>query len=134
MTASYLDASALVKLVALERESHALRDHLVQYERLLTSRLVSVEVSRALARRGPASVRVGAEQVARVFEHLMLIEIDAAVASVAAQLEPPGLRSLDAIHLASALAVGNELVTMITYDVRLASAARTMGLTVVAPA
>lgn len=64
---------------------------------------------------------------------MQLIELDAATARFAGELEPAALRSLDAIHLASALAVADELEAFITYDSRLADAARNAGLTVVTP-
>ena len=62
-----------------------------------------------------------------------LIELDAATAAHAARLGPPTVRSLDAIHLASALTVGADLHAFATYDARLAEAARLVGLPVVQP-
>lgn len=105
MNSCYLDASALVKLVTDETETATLRAHLGRYAGRSTSRLAAVEVPRALARKGPASL-----------------------------LEPRLLRSLDAVHLASAISLGDELEVFITYDLRLADAARGAGLTVLAPA
>jgi len=130
----YLDASALVKLVTREVETDALRDHLLRYSSRATSRVAAVEVPRALARRGAESVSVGGEAVAEALDGLMVVELDEAIASAAANLEPVSLRSLDAIHLASALAIRDDLDALITYDLRLADAARAAGLTVIAPA
>lgn len=134
MSLCYLDASALVKLATRETETDALRDHLLRYSGHVTSRLAAVEVPRALARRGTESMSVGSETVADTLEGLMVVEPDAAIVTTAASLAPPFLRSLDAIHLASALSIGSELDALITYDLRLANAARAAGLTVVAPA
>lgn len=62
------------------------------------------------------------------------MELDGATSESTARIGPSTLRSLDAIHLASALAVGPELEHLVTYDARLADAARVAGITVVAPA
>lgn len=133
MTTCYLDASAIVKLATAEADTDALREHLATYDSRITSRLATVEVPRALARRGAESVAIGAEPLHVVLASLQLVELDGVVAARAAALEPATLRSLDAIHLASALAIGDELAALITYDARLASAARAAGLTVLAP-
>jgi len=130
----YLDASAIVKLVSPELETDALRDHLLRYSGRVTNRLAAVEVPRALARRGPDSVNAASGTMAEILEALVILELDEAIALTAAVLEPPQLRSLDAIHLASAIAVGPDLETLITYDARLAAAGRAAGLPVVAPA
>ena len=134
MSACYLDASALVKLATREVETDALREHLVRYPTRATSRLATVEVPRALARKGPDSFAAGGEAVAETLEGVILIEFDEGIANTAAALDPPSLRSLDSIHVASALSLGGELEAFITYDTRLAAVARTAGLTVVAPA
>jgi predicted nucleic acid-binding protein len=134
LRACYLDASAIVKLATVEAETAALREHLAQYDARVTSRLSAVEVPRALARRGPDSVRVAADALTEVMGSLQLVELTEEVASHAATLEPATVRSLDAVHLASALAVGTDLEALITYDTRLAAAARASGLTVQAPA
>jgi uncharacterized protein len=123
-----------VKLATVEPESDALREHVAQYDAHLTSRIAAVEVARALARRGPESVAVGSQPLSELLRSLQLVELDETVGLRAAALEPPTLRSLDAIHLASALVIGEELTAMITYDTRLASAARAVGVTVLAPA
>jgi predicted nucleic acid-binding protein len=87
-----------------------------------------------LARRGPDSYTAGAATLAETLEGLVIVELDESMASIAATVEPSQLRSLDAIHLASALALGPDLETFVSYDARLADAARAAGLTVVAPA
>jgi predicted nucleic acid-binding protein len=94
-----------------------------------SSRVSVVELSRAAARRGPrASAGVSA-----VLEALAFIELDAGLAAEASSVPPATLRSLDAIHVASALAVGESLAGFVTYDIRLAEAARLAGLPVIAP-
>ena len=133
MTSCYLDASAIVKLTTLEAETEPLRAHLAQHQRMITSRLATVEVARALLRRGPASVDAGAAGIQAAFDYLQLVELDEPIARMAADLAPETLRSLDAIHLASALAIGDELAEFITYDARLATAARAAGLEVGSP-
>lgn len=133
MTACYLDASALVKLATSEAETAALRAHCAGYDVRITSRLATVEVTRALLRRGLESAAL-ADAVGEAFTGLAVLELDEAVADAAGRVAPSVLRSLDAIHLASAMAVGDELGVVLTYDRRLADAAREAALSVVAPA
>ena len=64
---------------------------------------------------------------------LDLIRIDAARYTAAGVVDPPELRSLDAIHLAAALSLADDLEGLVTYDGRLAAAARAHGITVVSP-
>jgi len=125
---AYLDTSALVKLVVAEPQTAALRDALAGWSRRATSALAEVELLRAAARVGVVAAAT------RVLGEISLIEVDAAVLRRAAHVPPPSLRSLDAIHLASALALGDTLGTVLTYDARLADAARVHGLEVRAPA
>lgn len=128
----YLDSSAIVKLVVPELESRALRRYLaVRYERV-ASALVRVEVFRALRREHawePAT-RHGAEQA---LESIALVAIDEPVLRAAAHLQPERLRSLDAIHLATALSL-DDLEALVTYDQRLRDATVAAGLNVAAPA
>jgi predicted nucleic acid-binding protein len=131
--ACYLDASALVKLATPESESDALRAELDSYDARVTNRLATVEVARALLRRGAASAAL-LDAVAEAFTGLAIMELDGAIAEPAGRIGPPTLRSLDAIHLVSALSLREELEALVTYDTRLADAARAAGLTVLAPA
>ena len=126
----YLDASAAVKLVVSEPESASVRQFLADSVTRVSSRVLAVELMRAVGRRSPDSL-AHARSLLGVME---FVELDESVAERAAELEPVGLRSLDAIHLASALALADELDAFITYDARQADAARALGLTVVAPA
>jgi len=130
----YLDSAALVKLVRVEAESQALVDWLNGQagQRLVASALVEVEVPRALRRSQPAVLGAVAATLARIDR----IEIDAAVRATAAAYVDPALRSLDAVHLATAdqlVASGKKVVAFVTYDTLLAAAAQAAGLDVVAP-
>lgn len=132
MRTCYLDASALVKLATPEAETDALRAALDTYDARVTNRLATVEVARALHRRGVESAMLTAD-VSEALSGLAITELNPAIAETAGRLGPPTLRSLDAIHLASALALEAELDVLVTYDARLADAARAAGLEVVAP-
>lgn len=126
----YLDSSALVKLVVREPETDPLLAFLRMQPRQVTSRVATVEVPRAVARRGPA----GWQTAADVLASLDLVELDGALALAAAAVEPVSLRTLDAIHLATALALRDDLAAVVSYDHRLVDAARAAGLPVVSPA
>jgi len=127
----YLDSSALMKLVRHEQETTALGEWLdLRPEHpVVTSELGRVEVLRASAKVG---ARVLAEARAVVGD-LDLVPLDRAVQDVACDLGDPLLGTLDALHLASALLLGEALKTFIAYDHRLADAARVAGLAVTAP-
>jgi predicted nucleic acid-binding protein len=127
----YLDSSALVKLVLPEEESGALLESLSVWPVRVTSELARVEVMRAARR---ATARLGAEKRAEeVMAGLYLLKIDSDILTGAARLEPRILRSLDAIHLASALSLGTDLGAIVIYDGNMASAAAGHGLRVLAP-
>ncbi len=129
MTTVYLDASAIVRVVADEPGRAATVAFLREHDTRVTSVLSAVEVPRAVARK-----RVDAALAASVFlEDLVIVALDRTIVSRAAGLAPPALRTLDAIHLATALELGRELEAFVTYDERLGDAARTMGLPVEAP-
>ena len=128
----YLDASALVKLVLTEPESLALETYLGGAEPL-TSRIATVEVRRAVARVRPMD-DAAESMIDALWRRASVIELHAAIAATAGRLDPPILRSLDAIHLASAASLGEEIGDFVTYDRRLAGSARSLGLSVVAPA
>lgn len=130
-TLLYLDSSALVKLVLPESETAALLSIFPRFAGVVSSALAEVEVHRAVWRvsSNPKTRQHAGEVLARVD----LIEIDDPILNVASVLEPKTLRSLDALHLASALSLGPDLEALVTYDVRLAEAARDAGLEVLAP-
>ncbi len=129
MTLVYLDASAIVRIVADEPGRAATVAFLREHEARATSVLSTVEVPRAVARKR-ADAALGA---AAFVGDLVVVALDRTIVSRAAGLAPPGLRTLDAIHLATALEFGRELDAFVTYDGRLGDAARAMGLPVAAP-
>jgi predicted nucleic acid-binding protein len=129
MAVTYLDSSAIVKLAVRENESIALRRYLRRRRPLVSSSLARTEVMRALLPGGDSSVAAGR----KVLTRLDLIRISGGVLDDAAVLLPADLRSLDAIHLATARRLGRDLGGIVTYDERMAEAARHLGHRVVAP-
>lgn len=127
----YMDASALVKLVIIEDESDALREYIGEGATLISSRVAEVELRRVTGRQSERPADATIEAVLRATS---LMELDALIAATAGRIGPATLRLLDAIHLASALAMGDELDAFVSYDGRLADAARGAGLRVVSPA
>lgn len=125
----YLDSSALVKLVIAEPESPGLRRYLGGEPERASCALGRVEVLRAVRGHGPAALT----RARRLLARLYLVQIDDALLEAAANLDPRVLRSLDAIHLAAAQVFGDELRALVTYDRRMAEAARLVDLAVVAP-
>ncbi len=129
MTMVYLDASAIVRIVADEPGRAATVAFLRDHETRVTSVVSTVEVPRAVARK-----RADAVLAAEAFlTDLVVVGLVSGIVSRAATLTPPALRTLDAIHLATALELGRELDAFVTYDTRLGDAARSMGLPVAAP-
>jgi uncharacterized protein len=126
----YLDSSALVKLVVEEPESRALAEFVDDAGDAVSSVVAAIEVPRAARRTGVAEVQARAE---RVVARLGLLELDEDVVKRSATLDPPGLRTLDAIHLASALSISTGLDAFVAYDERLLSAASASGLNVASP-
>jgi uncharacterized protein len=126
---AYLDSSALVKLVVDEQESQELRRALEAWPRRVSSRISVVEVLRAVRRRDPPG-----EPLARhVLTRTRLLAVGDAVLVAAAHVGPPRLRSLDAIHVASALRLGDGLAAFVSYDARQLEAATAAGLPVASP-
>lgn len=126
---TYVDASALVKLVVPEAESAGMLRWYVEAERVITSRVGVIETRRAAAR-----YRHDPDRLRSILSMIDVFELDARVAERAAAVVPTLLRALDAIHLATALEISNGLGAFVTYDDRLAEAARAVGLPVVRPA
>jgi predicted nucleic acid-binding protein len=130
VTIAYVESSALVKLVLAERETNVLRSALRAHDERVTSDLGTVEVTRAAGR------VAGHDGVARAREALLsfaTIRIDRAITEEAARLERFSLRSLDAIHVATALTVGREDVVFYSYDGRALDAAEAFGLATASP-
>jgi hypothetical protein len=128
--AVYLDSSALVKLVVVESESAALRRFLRRHPRRASSALARTEVVRAVRHLGARATT----RARQVVQRIDLVRLDDALLDAAASLDESILRSLDAIHLASAQAMAAELEAIVTYDTRMAAGAEKLGLPVVAPA
>ena len=126
---AYLDSSAYVKLPLQEVEHRALLAELAEWDGYVSSALLAVEAIRACARYGSEY----AIQARSWLEGLALLPLDDAVLDVATSLVPAGLRSLDALHLATALSIREEVGVLVTYDQRLATAADDMGLRVLQP-
>lgn len=128
--AFYLDTSAAVKLVQEEHGSAGLHAWMSEHERTLaSSALLRTELLRATRRSRPDLLG----QARALLDHVTLIDVGQDVCERAGLLDPDGMRSLDAIHLASALALAEELEGIVTYDVRLRAAAIAVGLNVIAP-
>jgi uncharacterized protein len=127
--ATYLDSSALVKLAVREPESVALRRYLRRRRPLIASALARTEVTRALLPLGAEAVRRGQHVLARID----LLRINDRILDAAGALLPPDLRSLDAIHLATAQQLGADLARIVTYDDRMAMAADQLGLATARP-
>ena len=126
----YLDASAIVKLIVREPESEALECWLGEgRQEIVSCALVRTEVVRAAVPWGPEAIL----RARRLLDRLDLIVLDDELLDLAGELVEP-LRSLDAIHVAAALELGEELEAFVTYDRQMTRAAEALGVTVVAPA
>ena len=124
----YCDSSALVKLIVEEDETRALLD-VVRHRMLVTSELALTEAGRAILRKAGPSRRPEAKVVQRIH----MLPITTGALRRAATLQPPALRTLDAIHIASALQLDDDCDGIITYDRRMQEASRLAGLPVEAP-
>ncbi len=129
--AYYVDTSALTKLVVAEPETAALRKWFGAAERTpVASDLTRTELLRAVRRAAPNRM----VQAREVLDSLVLLQVSTDTFEAAAHLEPAVLRTLDAIHLAVALTLGDELEGIVAYDERLCQAAEALGIRVIAPA
>ncbi|NLG20831.1 MAG: type II toxin-antitoxin system VapC family toxin [Actinomycetales bacterium] len=130
MSALYLDSSALCKLVAQEPESPAIHSLVVSHDGdLVASDLARTEVLRMAGRLDPPR----RAEARAVLDALVLVPLLTRITDAAGVIGPPELRSLDALHLATALELGDDLAGIVTYDQRQADAARQLGLTVISP-
>lgn len=130
MGAVYLDSSAIVKLAVKEPESDTLRRHLSRRRPWVSSSLARTEVLRALLPGGERAISAGRAVLARCD----LVRVNDRVLTLAGTIQPPELRSLDAIHLATAERLGGDIGELVIYDERMAEAARQMGYRVSSPA
>ncbi|MDR2723117.1 MAG: type II toxin-antitoxin system VapC family toxin [Cellulomonadaceae bacterium] len=126
----YLDTSALVKLVVAEAETPALMAWVGRNDTHASSDLARTELFRAVRRVTPDRMVAARD----VLDRLLLITLTSTIMEHAGILNPAVLRSLDAVHLAAAMILGDELDGLVTYDDRLAEAASAHGIRVVAPA
>ncbi len=126
---AYLDSSALVKLVVDEDESGALRNRLIRFPVRVSCALARVEVIRAVRAHGTEA----ADRARRLLRDVALVALDEELLDIAAELHPDSVRSLDAIHVAAALKLEEVIGELMTYDLRMAEAARLVGLNVTAP-
>jgi hypothetical protein len=124
----YLDTSAVAKLVRPEQETTSLRRWL-RAKRWILSDLHRTELRRAAARAGGRAPA----RADRLLAESDIVRLSAEVFDLAGRLLPLGLRSLDALHLAAATALGPDLAGIVAYDERLASAAADVGLQIASP-
>ncbi len=129
--AFYLDTSAMVKLVIAEPETAALRAWVADSDRQpVTCDLTRTELIRAVRRRSPELL----VEARSALDGVILTKVTVQVFEAAARLEPASLRSLDAVHVASALDLGDDLDGIVAYDDRLIEAARANAIRVLSPA
>ncbi|MGH2401436.1 MAG: type II toxin-antitoxin system VapC family toxin [Candidatus Limnocylindria bacterium] len=128
--AVYLDSSAAVKLIVGEAESGALERWLRPHNVLASSALLRTELLRAVRRGAPTRILEAREALSA----FTLRTVDDEILDAAAEIAPGFIRSLDAIHLATALRLAAELEAVVTYDRRMIEAARSLGLLVASPA
>lgn len=127
----YFDTSSVVKLVMPEAETVALQTWMKAHggATFLSSQLLRIELLRAVARVAPDRM----DRAREVLKGFALVRIDDEVVSAAETLHPPQLRTLDAIHVATAQLLGQSLTAFVAYDKRLTESATARGLNVVAP-
>lgn len=128
-SAIYLDSSAIVKLVVSEAETLALKASLRGRPTIVSSALARTEVLRAVLAHGEPARKTAEKALARI----ELLRVSDRLLREAGRLQPVGLRTLDAIHLASALALEDQLSQLICYDVRMARAAEDLGIKTATP-
>jgi hypothetical protein len=128
--AFYLDTSAAVKLVLSEPHSKAMSAWADAHaDSVVSSDLLRTELLRATLRGAPDQM----SRARAVLDSITIVTLPTPVFERAADLEPTLLRSLDAVHLAAALDLGDELDGIVTYDDRLTGAAKLHGAPVIAP-
>ncbi len=134
MTAWYLDTSAFVKLVGEEAHSDTMREWLLQCDavadRIVSSDLLRTEAIRAARR---TEDEAALQRTLATLDDIALVRVTPDTFETAALVDPPSLRSLDAIHIAMALSLGSDLGGLVAYDARLIDAARAIGITSVSP-
>lgn len=129
MSALYLDTSVLGRVLLDEPDTAAIRRELGRFDRHISSRLLRVELHRLGLLKGML------QYVDELLSGQVLIPLDEEILTAAESIAPSAVRTLDAIHLATAvrLAGAGQLDTLMTYDKQLAAGAREHGLTVLSP-
>ena len=123
-----LDTTAFLKLVAVEDESTAMRAWFTSHSSIWSSQLLHTEALRAAVRLG-----IGPDVVEVALDTISMVLPSASTFSAADRFQPQGLRSLDALHLATVTEIGDDLEGLVAYDDRLVEAARESSIEVVAP-
>jgi uncharacterized protein len=128
---AYIDASAFVKLFVLESESEAVAMEIDrEWPNLFASEILAVEAFRvALRHGGEASARATS-----LLRQVVLLPLSQTTREIAYRVGPSDLRTLDAIHLATALSQEARADAILTYDKRLAQASTAAGLRALSPA
>ena len=127
---AYLDSSAFVKLIVPEAETPALRRYLRGRSLRASAALLRTEGIRAVWRAAPRLLPAARHALSGLY----IVDVDRAMYDAAARLAPAEMRSLDAIHLAAALSLGDDLAEVVSYDQRQLAAAVAQGLAVDSPA
>ena len=130
MSAAYLDASALVKLFKAERETEAFRAALANWPVQVASELIHVEAVCTARRLGGGDVL---QRANATLERINLIPLSPEIIELATDAHTPTLRAMDAIHLATALTIREDLGAMFVYDSDLHAAAQAHNLNPIAP-
>jgi uncharacterized protein len=128
----YFDTSAVVKLVVREAETVALQAWMKEQSGItfFSSQLLRIELVRTVARTAPDRI----DRAREVLEGFALVRVDDEIVEAAESLDPRILRSLDAIHLATAHTLRQHLTAFVAYDLRLAEAAAALSMKAVSPA
>jgi predicted nucleic acid-binding protein len=124
----YLDTSAFLKLLTAENETVAMREWFATHDSIWSSQLLRTEAVRAASRLG-----ISHDDVEIILESVSLVLPSVTTFYTAGHLLPHTVRSLDALHLATALEIGDDLEGVVAYDERLISASRSASLAVVSP-
>jgi predicted nucleic acid-binding protein len=121
----YVDTSALVKLLVREAESEAIELELLGWSKLATSLVTEVELPRAVARAREDRLEAvidGSVILQGILASAAIIPLDEEIVEEARRVRPVHVGALDAIHVASALSLGSELLAVATYDKRMQDA------------
>ncbi len=124
----YLDTSAFLKLMVVEDESEAMRAWFASHRPCWSSQLLRTEAHRAAMR-----LEIDESTLSEALDSVTLVLPSVTTFLSAAKLAPPALRSLDALHLATALELGDDLEGLVTYDARMAEGARNAPTQVITP-